>query len=57
MDGQLHLRIPQKLLNDFKTKSDLLGRHHGSVLRELVEAFIDGRLTIKATEQQKELYK
>ena len=56
MDGQLHLKIPKPLLQSLKTKSDLLGRNHANVVREFIEAFVEDRLTITPTQQQKELY-
>lgn len=56
MDGQLHLRIPKPLLKDFKAKCDLIGRTHQNVVREMMEALIDGRLTIKPNQHQKDLY-
>ena len=56
MDGQLHLRIPKKLLSDFIAKSDLIGKSHQNLLRELMEATVEGRITIKPNQHQKDLY-
>ncbi len=57
MDGQLHLRIPKPLLEGFKKKCDLIGRSHQHVVREMMEAMVENRLTIKPNEHQKGLYK
>jgi hypothetical protein len=56
MDGQLHLRVNQKLLDDFKDKCDLMKRNHQHVIREMMEALVEGRLTMKQNEHQKEIY-
>jgi hypothetical protein len=56
MDGQLHLRVEQKLLDDFKAKCDLMKRNHQHVIREMMEALVEGRLTMKQNEHQKEIY-
>lgn len=56
MDGQLHLRVEQKLLDDFKVKCDLMKRNHQHVIREMMEALVEGRLTMKQNEHQKEIY-
>ena len=56
MDGQLHLRISQKLLDDFKDKCELIKRNHQHVIREMMEAMVESRLTIKPNQHQKDLY-
>ena len=56
MDGQLHLRVDQKLLDDFKAKCDLIGKSHQSVIREMMLALNEGRLTIEPNQHQKDLY-
>lgn len=56
MDGQLHLKISQKLLDDFIAKSKLIGKSHLNLIRELMEATVDGRVTIKPNQHQKDLY-
>jgi hypothetical protein len=56
MDGQLHLRVSQKLLDDFKDKCELIKRNHQHVIREMMEAMVESRLTIKPNQHQKDLY-
>jgi len=57
MDGQLHLRLPEKLLTDFKAKCELMKKPHLDLVREIMEAVVEDRLTIKPNEHQKGLYK
>ena len=56
MDGQLHLKVSKKLLADFIAKSELIGKSHLNLLRELMEATVESRITIKPNQHQKDLY-
>lgn len=56
VDGQIHLKIKQELINEFKGKCELIGRPHTVILREMIEAMVQGRLTINPNQYQKDLY-
>lgn len=56
VDGQLHMKVDKKLLEEFKTKCNIIGRNHHTMLREIMQALVDGRLTIKPNQHQKDLY-
>lgn len=52
--GELSLRIDDETITVFKNKcSDELKRQYQNVVREMIEAFNEGRLKIKPTESQK----
>jgi len=56
-DGRLTARIDQEILDKFKVKCQTtLGRPYQEVVRELIEASVDDRLTIKPRKQYKGLY-
>ena len=56
MTGQIHMRIDQKLLTDFKKQCQKMNRQHHDVIKEMITAVVQGRLRIQPTPQQKELY-
>ena len=57
-EGRLAARIDQDILDKFKVKCRTeLGRPYQEVVREMIEASIDDRLTIKPRKQYKGLYK
>jgi len=54
LDGLLRLRIDSAELDIFKNKSvSVTGKPYQILVREIVTAFIQGRLRIVATEEQK----
>lgn len=52
----LSLRLSKKLRRDFHRTAKAIGTP-ADVHREILEAFVDGRLTIHPTDIQKEIYK
>lgn len=59
LDSTLAIRIKDSAGDEFKRKCSVLGREYSEVMRELIDAFNDDRLTIqKSAEQikQEELY-
>ena len=55
LDGTLRMRVLQKELDIFMKKSPrITGKPYQMLIREFITAFNDGRLTIIATEEQKE---
>ena len=62
LDGTLSMRVSDSEFSIFKRKSErITGKPYQLFLREMINAFNDGRLVIVATEEQKrelkELYK
>lgn len=54
-DGTMMVRIRSSQLSKFKKHcSTKLGRPYQEVMREMINAFNDGRLTITPTEEQKQ---
>ena len=54
LDGDLRMRMSQSELDIFKQKSKrVTGKDYQVLLRELITAFNDGRLTIQINEAQK----
>ncbi len=54
LDGDLRMRMSEKELDVFKTKSTrVTGKPYQLLLREIITAFNDGRLRIVSTEDQK----
>ena len=51
LDSQIHMRIKKRSMTRFKKRCKSLGRSHQDVIREMVEAFGDKRLTIKPTNE------
>lgn len=57
-NAHLGIRIRRQMLQDFQDKCRTdLGKDPSDVLRELIQAFNQGRLKIERTETEKELYK
>lgn len=59
-DDLLSLRMTTEEVTLFRDKADEMGRKSYDIHRELILAFIDGRVTITETEEQKKqrgLYK
>lgn len=52
-DYTFQLRMSLKLFNSFKEKCITLKRCHSDMVREIITAFVEGRLRIKPTENQK----
>jgi len=48
------LRICKKVIDAFKLRCKKLQRNPADMMREIITAFNEGRLTIKPTEEQKE---
>lgn len=57
----LQVRVPDEVKAEFIKKSVTLGNSPSDMLREMVQAFIEGRLSITLSEEQmkqkQELYK
>lgn len=51
------VRIEESLLVKFKKRCNGLRRHYSDVLRELMTAFAENRITIKRDKKSEELYK
>ncbi len=57
LDGSINMRISAKSLETFQSKCIAMGRPgYHTVIREMMEAFNEGRLTITPTKEHKELY-
>ena len=57
LNETLSLRVNLEMFNKFKAKCDALGRPYYSVLRELMTAFAEGRVTIKVPPSQQKTLK
>lgn len=58
MDTSISVRIDSELRQQFVTHCESnLNRKYSDVLRELIQASVDGRLSITPTKAQKDLYK
>lgn len=54
LDGELRMRANNKSLQTFETKSlSVTGKPYQMFIREIIDAFNEGRLRIIATEEQK----
>jgi len=53
LDHNLQLRMDARELKKLKKKCGKIRRNHSDVLREIITAFNDGRLTITKTDEQK----
>ena len=58
MEKTLSVRVTSETREQFiSVCTDKLNRRYSDVLREFIEAMIEGRVTIQPTEAQQELYK
>lgn len=53
LDDSLAMRVRSGAMVKFKQRCSLINRPYQDMLRELIEAFGDGRVSIQLTEQQK----
>ncbi len=56
LDGNINMRVNADALATFKEKCVGIADHQ-VVIRDFIDAHNDGRLTIKPTTEQQELYK
>ena len=54
-DDHIGLRINHVVKGDFLLKCGKLKKDHAEMIRNMISAFNDGRLTIKPTEEEQEL--
>jgi hypothetical protein len=57
LNDKLSIRINSQMKSDFIQKCEQLHREHQHIMREFISAFVDGRLTINPTEEQKKTIK
>ena len=51
----LSVRVPDTTLKEFRVRTELMGRSVSSVLLELIQAFNEGRITIRENPEVKKL--
>ena len=55
-DGRIQMRLPSEDILAFGKRCTKMNRPYQDVLREMIVAFNEGRLTITPTPELKELY-
>jgi len=53
----IHVKMDKKLWVDFSAKADALNMKNSELLRKLIRAFNDNRVTITPTEPEQQLFK
>ena len=57
LTGNLVVRVDDKALDKFKTKTKKISKHHSDFIREIIDAFNEDRLKITPKENQLGVYK